>query len=76
MIYIQILASKITKYWLKQKSNQNYKREKDYLWYGTKKIKHQNVWTKNRVLKITMIYQPKVELQENKKSKGREWKKE
>jgi len=38
-------------------------RERDYSWCGTKKIQLQNVWTQNRVLKITIIHQNKVELQ-------------
>ena len=41
-----------------------YCRKTETTCYRELKIQQQNVWTQNRVLKITMIHQYKVELQE------------
>ena len=35
-------------------------------------MQHQNIWTQNRVLKITMIHQYKIELQERIKNQEKE----
>ena len=57
---------------IKQKLREREREREKYYFWGTKKIQNQNVWTQNRVLKITMIHQYKENCKKKIKNQERE----